>query len=50
MTYITTQDIVIPTGTVLMEPPIASTRWGKDYEAVLGHGRDHVSYWTVDIE
>lgn len=50
MMYVTTQDIVIPAGTVLMPPPVASTRWGKDYEAVIGHGPDHVSYWSVDVE
>lgn len=50
MTYVTTYDIIIPAGTELIRPPTASTRWGKDHEAVIGHGVDHVSYWSIDIE
>ena len=49
-TYRTTVDIVIPAGTVLLPPPVASTRWRKDYEAVVGHGADHCSHWSIDIE
>lgn len=48
--YRTTADIVIPAGTILMSPPVASTRWGRDWEAVVGHGRDHCSTWSIDIE
>ena len=48
--YVTTHDIVIPAGTVLMAPPRESTRWRTDYEGIVGHGRDHVSYWTINIE
>jgi hypothetical protein len=48
--YVTTQDIVIPAGTVLMPPPRKSTRWHTDYEGIVGHGRDHCSHWTVNIE
>lgn len=49
-TFVTTQDIVIPAGTELAAPPSHSSRWAENHEAVVGHGRDHVSYWTVDIE
>lgn len=48
--YRTTADIVIPAGTILMAPPVASTRWRKDWEAVVGHGPDHCSHWSIDIE
>lgn len=48
--YVTTEDITIPAGTVVTAPPVTSSRWGSDHEAVVGHGRDHVSYWTVNLE
>lgn len=49
MNYVTTRDIVIPAGTVVSRPPSASTRWGRDYEAVVGHGADHCSRWVIDL-
>lgn len=48
MTYITTRDIVIPAGTVLMEPPTHSSRWRSDYDAPVGLGKDHTGYFSVD--
>jgi hypothetical protein len=48
--YVTTQDILIPAGTEVGAPPQRSSRWGEDYEAVVGHGRDHTSYWTVNLD
>jgi hypothetical protein len=50
MEYRTTQDIVIPAGTKLMPPPLKSTRWGNDYEGVVGHGADHTSYWSINVQ
>lgn len=46
--YRLTRSITIPAGTELHEPPIASTRWGKDHEAVLAFGRDHCGYLSID--
>lgn len=48
--YVTTRDIVIPAGTELAPPPTKSSRWGSDYEAVVGHGRDHTSFWTMNLD
>lgn len=50
MIYRTTRDIVIPAGTELLAPPIASSRWRKDHEAVLALGPDHCGYFSVDPE
>ena len=50
MSYRTTRDILIPAGTVLFEPPVASSRWGKNHEAVVGLGRDHTAYLSLDVE
>lgn len=47
--YKTTRDIVIPAGTALIAPPTRSTRWGRDYEAVIGLGVDHCGYFSVNI-
>lgn len=47
--YRTTRDIVIPAGTILAEPPTQSSRWGSDHEAVVGLGRDHSGYFSVDV-
>lgn len=47
--YVLTSDVVIPAGTVLASPPTASTRWGSDFEAVVGLGCDHTSYWSVTL-
>lgn len=46
----TTKDLIIPAGTELMSPPTASTRWGKDYEAVVGIDKDHIGWFTIDLE
>lgn len=48
MTYRTTRDIVIPAGTELAPPPTQSTRWRNDHEAVLGLGKDHCGYLSID--
>ena len=50
MTYRTTRDIIIPAGTVIQQPPARSSRWGSHHEAVVGHGRDDVSYWSVNLD
>lgn len=50
VTYRTTADIVIPAGTELLPPPSHSTRWRQDYDALIGHGRDHCSHWSINIE
>ena len=47
--YRTKRDIVIPAGTVLEPPPISSTRYGSDFEAVIGIGKDHTSYWSMNV-
>ncbi|RDC59784.1 hypothetical protein HME9302_00979 [Alteripontixanthobacter maritimus] len=49
MIYVTTRDIVIAAGTALKAPPVASTRWGKDYKAVIADGRDNTVYFTADV-
>jgi hypothetical protein len=48
MKYITTRDIVIPAGTELSMPPLHSTRWAKDHDAVIALGNDHCGYFSVD--
>lgn len=50
MIYRTTRDIIIPAGTLLQPPPVASTRWKRDHEAVLADGPDNVLYMSVDPE
>lgn len=49
-TYRTTRDIVIPAGTVIMQPPGRSTRWGKDHEGVVALDRDHSCYLSMDVD
>lgn len=46
----TTKDIIIPAGTELLFPPIQSTRWGKDFEALVPLGPDHTGYFSIDID
>lgn len=46
----TTRDIIIPAGTELVSPPLSSTRWGKDYEAIIGIDTDHTCYLTMDLD
>lgn len=48
--YVTTRDIVIPAGTVLHEPCLFASHWRDNHEAVIGHGRDHSSYWSVNLQ
>jgi len=48
--YYTTRDIVIPAGTAIGSPPSKSSRWGHDYEAVVGVGRDHSGYFSMDLD
>jgi hypothetical protein len=48
--YVLTRDLVIPAGTVIDTPPIQSTRWGSDFEAIIGVGRDHSGYFSMDID
>ncbi len=50
MTYYTTQNITIPAGTPVVSPPARSSRWGKDYVALVQIGRDATGYFTVNIE
>lgn len=45
---VTTKDIIIPAGTELHGPPVHSSRWGKDQEAYVALGKDHVGYFTID--
>lgn len=46
----TTRDIVIPAGTVLCPPPTLSSRWSKDFEVVVGLGKDHTGYFTLNVK
>ena len=48
--YRTTKDIIIPAGTVLSPPPMTSTRWGRNHEAVIALGSDHAGYLSVDAK
>lgn len=48
-TYRLTRDVLIPAGTVVSEPPTASTRWTRDYEALVGIDRDHTAYFTLNL-
>jgi hypothetical protein len=48
--YVTTRDIIIPAGTELTPPPTESTRWRKDYEAIVADGRDNVVYLSADVK
>lgn len=50
MKYRTTKDIVIPTGTEFESPPAYSSRWGADFEAVIGLDKDHTAYLALDPE
>lgn len=45
---VTTKDIIIPAGTELHVGPVASTRWGKDREAIVALGEHHVGYFSID--
>lgn len=47
--YVTTRDVVIPAGTEFFPPPTASSRWGKDHEAIVGIDRDHTAYLSMDM-
>jgi hypothetical protein len=47
--YRTTRDIVVPAGTEVGTPPTASTRWGKDHEAVVALDNDHTAYLSMDL-
>lgn len=47
---VTARDIVIPAGSKLHSPPIASTRWGRDHEVIVGLGRDYTGYLSMDLE
>lgn len=49
MRYKTTRDIIIPAGTELSAPPTASTRWGRDFEAIIADGKDNSVYLTANI-
>jgi hypothetical protein len=48
--YRTTQDIVIPAGTEIIEGPTMSRYFTPHGEAVLGHGPDMTSHWRMDLE
>lgn len=50
MRYRTTADVVIPKGTEVFPPPSHSTRWKRDFDTSVAHGRDHCSYWSIDPE
>lgn len=49
MTLRTTRDLVVPAGTEVLSPPSASTRWGKDYEVIVGVDDDHTAYLSLDL-
>lgn len=49
-TFQTTRDIIIPAGTELGSPPVASSRYGSDFEAVIGIDRDHICYLSMDVQ
>jgi hypothetical protein len=44
------EDIVIPAGTVVGPAPSSATYFTAHGEAVVGHGKDHASYWRIDVE
>jgi hypothetical protein len=48
--YRVAKEIVIPVGERLFSPPTDSTRWGKDYEAIIALGKDHTGYFNVDLK
>jgi hypothetical protein len=56
MKYRTTQDIVIPAGTVLQDAPWRTIRGGPrpgpsgHVDAIMGHGKDVSSVWTIPID
>jgi hypothetical protein len=50
MVFRTTRDIVIPAGTEVQSPPVASTRWGKDFEAIVADGKDNCVYLSCDVK
>ena len=50
MMHITTKDIVIPAGTRIHQPPNASTRWGRDHEAVVHLHTDQAGYLSMDLD
>jgi len=49
MKYYLKQDLVIPAGTEITVPPTASSRWGKDHEAVVHLHKDLAGYLSMDI-
>lgn len=50
MRYVTTRDLVIPAGTVLLSPPTKSTRWASDYDGPVAVDRDHTCYVSMHPE
>lgn len=44
------EDIVIPAGTIVGPAPSQATYFTSHGEALVGHGKDHTSYWRIDIE
>lgn len=47
--YRTTRDILVPAGTELGSPPIASTRWMTHHEAFVALDKDHTAYLSMDL-
>lgn len=48
--FTTTRDIVIPAGSQFHTPPTHSSRWGKDYEIIVGVGADFSGYFSMDLQ
>ena len=42
------QTIFIPSGRELCEASVKTERFGPHYELVIGIGKDHVAYLTLD--
>lgn len=48
--YVTVQDIIIPAGTELDPSPTQIKHFVPHVCAIIGHGRDYVSTWNMDLE
>jgi hypothetical protein len=44
------KDIVIPAGTVMKRSPIKREYVEPFYDALIGYGKDHVAYFTFNID
>jgi hypothetical protein len=50
LAYVTTQDIVIPAGTELTGAPWRIVRSVPFVDAIIGHGPDTTSIWSIDLQ